>query len=333
MMKKTITLIYGDGIGHEVIEAARLVVEASGALVDWEVVEAGAEIKDKYGSPLPDNVLESIKRNKVALKGPTATPIGSGFRSVNVAIRKALNLYANIRPVKSFEGIKSIHEDVDIIIVRENTEGLYAGIEEMISEDEAVTKKIITKKSSKRIIKYAFEKARKENRKKVTAIHKANIMKLTDGMFLNCAKEISLDYKDIKFEDKIIDAACMDIVMNPNRYDVIVAPNFYGDILSDLVCGLVGGLGVAPGANIGNDYAVFEPVHGSAPDIAGKGIANPVSAILSAAIMLEHIGFINESERIEMAVKDMFASGELTYELGGQLNTQKFLQKIINKIK
>lgn len=331
-MKKVITLIYGDGIGREVIEAARLIVEASGALVEWEVVEAGAEIKDKYGTPLPDNVIKSIKRNKIALKGPTATPVGSGFRSVNVEIRKALNLYANVRPVKSFKGIKSLYNNVDIIIVRENTEGLYAGIEEMISEDKAVTKKIITKDASNRIINFAFEKAKEENRKKVTAIHKANIMKLTDGLFLNCAKEVSQKFKDIKFEDKIIDAACMDIVMNPNNYDVIAAPNFYGDILSDLVCGLVGGLGLAPGANIGNECAVFEPVHGSAPDIAGEGIANPVSAILSAVMMLKHIGFLKEAAKIENAVKEMFVEGELTYDLGGELNTKKFYQKIIKKI-
>ncbi len=331
-MKKLITLIYGDGIGREVIEAARLVVEASDAPVEWEVVEAGAEIKDKYGTPLPDNVIESIKRNKIALKGPTATPVGSGFRSVNVAIRKALNLYANVRPVKSFKGIKSLYNNVDIIIVRENTEGLYSGVEEMISENKALTKKIITKEASSRIIKYAFEKAKEENRKKVTAIHKANIMKLTDGLFLGCAKEISKDYNEIKFDNKIVDAACMDIVMNPSNYDVIVAPNFYGDILSDLVCGLVGGLGLAPGANIGSEYAVFEPVHGSAPDIAGKGLANPVSAIFSAVMMLKHIGFVKEAEKIENAVKEMFVQGELTCDLGGKLNTKKFYQKIIKKI-
>lgn len=329
---KTVTLIYGDGIGLEVIESAKNVVEASGADIDWEVVEAGVIAKDKYGTPLPENVIESIKSNKIALKGPTATPTGSGFRSVNVAIRRKLNLFANIRPVKSFNGIKSLYDNIDIIIIRENTEGLYTGIERMITDNKAETRKIISRDASNRIMEFAFNIAEVEGRKKVTAVHKANIMKLTDGLFLNCAKETAKKNTNIQFEEKIIDAACMDIVMNPHNYDIIAAPNFYGDILSDLVSGLVGGLGVAPGANIGNEYAVFEAVHGSAPDIAGKGIANPVSAILSAIMMLNHIGFIEEAKRIEQAIKETFANSEVTYDLGGNLNTKEFTLKVIEKI-
>lgn len=329
---KTVTLIYGDGIGLEVIKAAKKVVEASGANVDWEEVEAGAIAKDKYGTPLPGSVIESIKNNKVALKGPTATPTGSGFRSVNVAIRRKLDLFANVRPVKSFNGIKSLYNNIDIIIIRENTEGLYTGIERMITNNKAETRKIISRDASNKIMEFAFNMAEVEGREKVTAVHKANIMKLTDGLFLNCARETSKKNTNIKFEEKIIDAACMDIVMNPNNYDIIAAPNFYGDILSDLVSGLVGGLGVAPGANIGNEYAVFEAVHGSAPDIAGKGIANPVSAILSAIMMLNHIELHVEAKRIEQALKETFSNGELTYDLGGDLNTKEFTLKVIEKI-
>lgn len=330
---KTITLIYGDGIGKEVITSAKSIVEASGAQVDWEVQEAGAEAAEKYGKPIDDNVLESISRNGVALKGPTATPIGKGFRSVNVEIRKRLDLYVNLRPLRSFEGVKSLYQDINLTIVRENTEGLYIGIEKQVDEGRAEATKVITKKASDRIVKYAFDYARSMGRKKVTAIHKANIMKLTDGLFLNCAKGIAQNYPDITFNDKIIDAACMDLALNPYAYDVLVAPNLYGDIISDLGSALVGGLGVAPGANIGEHVAVFEAVHGSAPDIAGKDLANPTSAILSAAMMLKHLGMKTEGERVENAVAACFATGQMTGELGGTLGCKAFTEAVIKNMK
>lgn len=330
---QTITLIYGDGIGKEVIASAKAVVEASGAQVDWEVQEAGAEAAEKYGKPIDDAVLESISRNGVALKGPTATPVGKGFRSVNVEVRKRLDLYVNLRPLRSFEGVKSLYQNIDLTIVRENTEGLYIGIEKQVDEGRAEATKVITKKASDRIVKYAFDYARDMGKKKVTAIHKANIMKLTDGLFLNCAKEIAQGYPDIAFNDKIIDAACMDLALNPYAYDVLVAPNLYGDIISDLGSALVGGLGVAPGANLGDGVAVFEAVHGSAPDIAGKDLANPTSAILSSAMMLKHLGMKEEGQRIEDAIAACFASGQMTGELGGTLGCKAFTEAIIKNMK
>lgn len=330
---KTITLIYGDGIGKEVIASAKAIVEASGAQVDWEVQEAGAEACDKYGTPIDDAVLESIARNGVALKGPTATPIGKGFRSVNVEIRKRLDLYVNLRPLRSFEGVKSLYQNIDLTIVRENTEGLYIGIEKQVDADRAEATKVITRHASERIVKYAFDYAEKMGKEKVTAIHKANIMKLTDGLFLNCAKEVAQNYPNIMFHDKIIDAACMDLALNPYAYDVLVAPNLYGDIISDLGSALVGGLGVAPGANIGEQAAVFEAVHGSAPDIAGKDIANPTSAILSSAMMLKHIGMTAEGQRIEDAVARCFANGQMTNELGGTLGCKAFTNAVIQNMK
>jgi isocitrate dehydrogenase (NAD+) len=330
---QTITLIYGDGIGKEVIASAKAIVEASGAKVDWEVQEAGAEAAEKYGKPIDDAVLESISRNGVALKGPTATPIGKGFRSVNVEIRKRLDLYVNLRPLRSFEGVKSLYQNIDLTIVRENTEGLYIGIEKQVDEGRAEVTKVITKKASDRIVKYAFDYARDMGKKKVTAIHKANIMKLTDGLFLNCAKEVAQGYPDIAFNDKIIDAACMDLALNPYSYDVMVAPNLYGDIISDLGSALVGGLGVAPGANIGEGVAVFEAVHGSAPDIAGKDLANPTSAILSSAMMLKHLGMKEEGQRVEDAVAACFAAGQMTGELGGTLGCKAFTEAVIRNMK
>lgn len=330
---QTVTLIYGDGIGKEVIASAKAIVEASGAAIDWEVQEAGAEAAEKYGKPIDDAVLESIARNGVALKGPTATPIGKGFRSVNVEIRKKLDLYVNLRPLRSFEGINSLYQNIDMTIVRENTEGLYIGIEKMVDDDHAEATKVITRKASERIVKYAFDYAEKMGKKKVTAIHKANIMKLTDGLFLNCAKEVAAKYPNIGFNDKIIDAACMDVTLNPYAYDVLVAPNLYGDIFSDLCSALVGGLGVAPGANIGDNAAVFEAVHGSAPDIAGKDIANPTSAILSSAMMLKHIGMTVEGKRIEDAVAACFAAGQMTGELGGKLGCKAFTDAVIANMK
>lgn len=262
-----VTLIPGDGIGPEVAYAAKEVIDATGVPIQWDIVEAGEAVMQQYGTPLPDYVLDSIKRNKVALKGPITTPVGTGFRSVNVALRKALDLYANLRPCKAFKGVKTHYEDVpvDLIIVRENTEDLYAGIEHMVGKDAAESIKIITREASERIVRFAFEYAVKEGRKKVTAVHKANIMKLTDGLFLECAQKVAQDYPQIEFENMIVDAMCMKLVQSPENYDVLVMPNLYGDILSDLCAGLVGGLGIAPGANIGAEAAVFEPIHGSAP--------------------------------------------------------------------
>ncbi|APC79530.1 isocitrate/isopropylmalate dehydrogenase family protein [Clostridium botulinum] len=332
-MKYDITLIPGDGIGPEVTEAARKVIDAVGADINWHVVEAGEKVLDKYKTPLPDYVLDSIKETKVALKGPVTTPVGKGFRSVNVTLRKSLNLYANIRPVKSYKGIKSRYENVDLIIVRENTEDLYAGIEHMIGDDIAESIKVITKKASDRIVDYAFDIARKENRNKVTAVHKANIMKLSDGLFLNCAKEVASKNKDIDFEDVIVDAMAMKLVLNPEKYDVLVMPNLYGDILSDMAAGLVGGLGLLPGANIGYEGAVFEAAHGAAPDIAGKNKANPTACILSGAMMLNYIGENEKAKKIENAIEKVFVEGKyLTEDLGGSSTTEEFTKAIIENL-
>ena len=284
------TLIPGDGIGPEITEAARRVLEATGVEIDWQVVDAGQDIMAEYGTPLPDNVLESIRETGIALKGPVTTPVGSGFRSVNVALRQALDLYVNLRPAISIPGVKSRYEDIDLVIVRENTEDLYAGIEHMVGEDAAESIKIITRKASERVTRFAFEYARAQGRHKVTAVHKANIMKCSDGLFLESARHVAESYSDIEFEDRIVDNMCMQLVQKPELYDVMVMPNLYGDILSDLCAGLVGGLGVAPGANIGDTMAVFEPVHGSAPKYAGKNKANATATILSARLMLQASG-------------------------------------------
>jgi len=331
-----ITLIPGDGVGPEVIDAARRCIEATGARIEWEVVEAGAEVMEKYGTPLPDHVLESIRRNRVALKGPVTTPVGEGFRSVNVAIRKALDLYACVRPCRWYPGVRSSHQGVDLVIIRENTEDLYAGVEfaegeretreliEFVSkkgrgsvrEDSGISLKAISRSGSERIVRFAFRYARENRRRKVTAVHKANIMKFSDGLFLEAARRVAQEFPDIEFEDRIVDNMCMQLVQKPQLYDVIVAPNLYGDILSDLCAGLVGGLGVAPGANIGDEFAVFEPTHGSAPKYAGKNKVNPTAAILSGAMMLRHIGEEEKAERLERAVADVIAEGRyVTYDL------------------
>ncbi|OFI01566.1 isocitrate dehydrogenase [Clostridium acetireducens DSM 10703] len=332
-MAYNITLIPGDGIGPEVIYAAKKVIDASGVEINWEVVEAGSKVIDEYGTPLPDYVLESINKNKVALKGPVTTPVGKGFRSVNVALRKTFNLYANIRPIKTYEGVPSRYKDVDLIVVRENTEDLYAGIEHMVSEDIAESVKIISKKASDRIVKYAFELAKKENRKKVTAVHKANIMKLSDGLFLKCSKEMAEKYKEIAFEDVIVDAMSMKLVLNPEKYDVLVMPNLYGDILSDMASGLVGGLGIVPGANIGEDIAIFESAHGSAPDIAGQDKANPAATMLSGALMLKYLGEFKAADKIEKAIAKVLKEGKhVTFELGGNAGTKEFTEAVINEL-
>ena len=317
-----VTLIPGDGIGPEVTKAMVKVVEATGVNIKWEEVKAGTEVIEKYNTPIPDYVIDSIKKNKVAIKGPITTPIGKGFKSVNVTLRQNLDLYVNLRPIKSFKGIKSRYEDVDLIIVRENTEDLYAGIEHKIGDYGAESIKLITKPACERICEFAFKYAKDNNRQKVTGVHKANIMKLSDGLFLNTFREVGQKY-DIKFDDLIVDAAAMNLVLNPENYDVMVMPNLYGDILSDLCSGLVGGLGIIPGANIGKDYAVFEAVHGSAPQIANKNIANPTALIQSAIMMLKHLKEYDAAKKIENALEKVFLKGEkLTVDLGGNATTE-----------
>jgi len=333
-MAHRVTLIPGDGIGPELAEATRRVLDASGVAFEWETVDAGEAVMAKYGTPLPEHVLESIKRNRIALKGPITTPIGEGFRSVNVTLRQVLGLYANLRPARSMKGLETRYEDVDLVIVRENTEDLYAGIEHMVGRDAAESIKIITREASERIARFAFEYAVANGRHKVTAVHKANIMKLSDGLFLESCRTIAAEYDGrIEFEDRIVDNMCMQLVQKPELYDVMVLPNLYGDIVSDLCAGLVGGLGVAPGANIGPDSAVFEPVHGSAPKYAGLDKANPTAMILSGALMLRHLGYPAEATHLEDAVRDVIAEGvSTTYDLGGTAGTAAFADAIVARL-
>ncbi len=302
-MARTITLIPGDGIGPEVADATRRVLDASGVKIEWEVQEAGAAIAEKRGTTLPDEVLDSVRRNKVALKGPIGTPIGKGFRSVNVTLRQALDLYANVRPIRSLPGIEPRFEGTDIVIVRENTEDLYAGLELMIMPGVVQAIKLITERACLRICEYAFDYAQRLHRKRVSVVHKANIMKLSDGLLLECFRKVALKYPRIEPHEVIVDACAMQMVRNANKLDVIVTENLYGDILSDLGAGLVGGLGIVPGANIGLECAVFEAVHGTAPDIAGQGIANPTALIQSGIMMLHHLGEHSAAKKIEKALK------------------------------
>jgi isocitrate dehydrogenase (NAD+) len=317
VMTYRVTLIPGDGTGPELIEATRRVLEATGVSFDWDVQDAGADVMDKYGTPLPEAVLDSIRENKVGLKGPITTPVGTGFRSVNVAIRMALDLYANLRPARYMQGVRSRYEDIDIVAVRENTEGLYAGIEhDVIPGEAAETIRIITRKASERVVRFAFEYARANGRRKVTAVHKANILKATDGLFLSVAREVAERYPDIDFEDRIVDNMCMQLVQRPYEYDVLVLPNLFGDIVSDLCSGLVGGLGMAPGANIGDELAVFEPVHGSAPKYAGQNKVNPTATILSGVLMLRHLGEKESADRVQDAIAAVIAEGKnVTYDM------------------
>ena len=333
-MAHRVTLIPGDGIGPELAEATRRVLDATGVEFEWEVQEAGEATIASEGTPLPERVLDSIRRNKIALKGPITTPVGSGFRSVNVGLRQALNLYANLRPARSMAGVPSRYDDVDLVIVRENTEDLYAGIEHMVGRDAAESIKIITRAASERIARFAFEYAVANGRRKVTAVHKANIMKLSDGLFLESCRTIAAEYDGrIEFEDRIVDNMCMQLVQKPDLYDVLVLPNLYGDIVSDLAAGLVGGLGVAPGANIGEDGAVFEPVHGSAPKYAGQNKANPTALILSGALMLRHLGYAEVGERVEHAVRAVIAEGRTTTsDLGGSAGTSQFADAVIERL-
>lgn len=323
-----VTLIPGDGIGPEVSKSMVRVVEATGIDINWEIVNAGLNVIEEYNTPLPDHVIESIKKNKIAIKGPITTPVGKGFKSVNVTLRQALDLYVNLRPIKTFKGIKSRYENVDLVIVRENTEDLYAGIEHKLGDYGAESIKIITKAACERIVEFACDYVKENNRKKLTGVHKANIMKLTDGLFLKVFRDISEKNK-IDYDDLIVDAATMNLVLNPEKYDVLVMPNLYGDILSDLCAGLVGGLGIIPGANIGKDCAIFEAVHGSAPDIEGTNKANPTALIQSAIMMLRYLGEHNAAKKIERALEKVFIEGRvLTVDLGGNATTDEFTEEL-----
>ncbi len=354
-----VTLIPGDGVGPEVISAAKTCIEATGVRIRWEQMEAGSGVMEKHGTPLPDGVIDSIRKNKVALKGPITTPVGTGFRSVNVSIRKKLDLYACVRPCKWYRGVRSRYRDIDLVVVRENTEDLYAGVEfqegtpeadefiEFVEErkgvklrkDSGISLKPISRFASERIVRFAFEYARKNGRRKVTAVHKANIMKYSDGVFLESARRVAQEFPEIEFEERIVDNMCMQLVQKPELYDVIVAPNIYGDILSDLCAGLVGGLGVAPGANIGDEFAVFEPTHGSAPKYAGLNRVNPTAAILSGVLMLRHLGEEEAARKLESAVAKVIAEGKhVTYDLKDDPNdpsavgTREMAQAIVRAL-
>ena len=358
MVAYNVTLIPGDGIGPEVTAAARRVLEATGVAFHWDITEAGADVMEKYGTPLPEAVIESVRKNRVALKGPITTPVGSGFRSVNVALRKTLDLYACVRPCKTYPGVPSLYREVDIVVVRENTEDLYAGVEfekgapetarlirlaaeakrGIVREDSGISLKAISETGSRKIVKFAFEYARAYKRKKVTALHKANILKFSDGLFLAVAREVARDYPDIEFEDRIIDNMTMQLVKRPWQFDVVVAPNLYGDIISDLCAGLVGGLGVAPGANVGDEFAVFEPTHGSAPKYAGQNKANPMAVMLSGVIMLRHLGEAGAADRLEGAIAGVIAEGKnVTYDMKPDnsrgVGTAQVADAVIEKLK
>lgn len=329
---KRVTLVKGDGIGPEISEAVIRIIEASGAQIEWDVQTAGTDVIETEGVPLPQRVLDSIKQNKVALKSPVTTPIGKGFRSVNVQLRKDLDLYANLRPCYNLPAVKTRYDNVDIVVVRENTEDLYAGIERQINEETAESIKIITKKASLRIAKFAFDYAVKNNRKLVTVVTKANICKLSDGLFLNCAREIAQNYPQIEFKEILVDNCCMQLVQNPNQFDVLLLPNLYGDIVSDLCAGLIGGLGIAQGANIGSNCAVFEPVHGSAPDIAGQNKANPTAMLMSAIEMLNYIGERESGAKIRNALFNTLEYGIKTPDLGGTSSCSEFANAIIQRL-
>ncbi len=362
MAKHTVTLIPGDGIGPEISDAMVKVVNATGVDIEWETADAGAHLMDEYGTPLPDYVIDSVKKNKIAIKGPITTPVGTGFRSVNVALRKQLDLYTNLRPCKSIAGTGARYDNVDVVLVRENTEDLYAGIEfeegkaetkeliDFISKtgagdiraDSGISIKPISVFATKRIVKFAFEYALANNRHKVTAVHKANIQKFSDGLFLHVARDVAKEYEDkIEFEDRIVDATCMGLVLRPETFDVVVLPNLYGDIVSDLCAGLIGGLGIAPGANIGDECAIFEPVHGSAPIHAGKNVANPTAILLSAVMMLGHIGERDASERVFGAISKVIGDGnDVTYDIkrtitgstDGSVSTSEFADALIKAL-
>jgi len=331
--KYAVTLLPGDGIGPEVVEAAVEVIEATGVTIEWERFEIGAQAQQTHGTTLPPAVLESIRKNKAALKGPTTTPVGGGHVSVNVGLRRALDLYANLRPIRNIPGVKSRYDGVDLYVVRENTESLYAGLEHVVVPGVVESLKVITADASTRIARFAFAFARRRGRRKISAIHKANIMKLSDGLFLDCCRKIALEYPEIVYEELIVDNACLQLVTDPTRFDVILTENLYGDILSDLCAGLVGGLGFAPGGNFGDQAVVFETVHGSAPDIAGKGIANPIASMLSGVMLLRHLGEVAAADRLKRAIFDHLAKGRiLTPDMGGQATTAQVRDGIRNEL-
>lgn len=329
---KRVTLIKGDGIGPEISDAVVRIIEASGAQIEWDMQTAGADVIESEGVPLPQRVLDSVKKNGVALKSPVTTPIGKGFRSVNVQLRKDLDLYANLRPCYNLPNVKTRFDNVDIVVVRENTEDLYAGIERQVDKDTAESIKIITRKASLRIAEFAFDYAVKNNRKEVCVVTKANICKLSDGLFLECARTIAEKYPQIKFREVLVDNCCMQLVQNPNQFDVLLLPNLYGDIVSDLCAGLIGGLGIAQGANIGTDYAVFEPVHGSAPDIAGQNKANPTAMLMSAIEMLNYIGEREAATKIRKALFATLEAEIKTGDLGGNSSCSEFADAIIERL-
>jgi isocitrate dehydrogenase (NAD+) len=333
-MSQRVTLVPGDGIGPEVTEAVVRIFRAAGVGIEWERHDAGASAFERYGKSLPAELLDSIRRNRVALKGPVTTPIGEGFTSVNVGLRKALDLYANLRPVANLAGVPSRFTNVDLVIVRENTEDLYSGLEHEVVPGVVESLKIITERASTRIARFAFDHARRHGRQRVTAIHKANIMKLGDGLFLESVRAVARDYADVSYDERIVDAACMHLVMRPERFDVLLLPNLYGDIVSDLCAGLVGGLGVVPGANVGADCAVFEAVHGSAPDIANQNVANPTALLLSALMMLQHLGETANAARIRAALDRVLEAGRVrTRDLGGTASTTEFTEAICTALR
>jgi len=327
------TLIAGDGIGPEVVAATIRVIEATGVVIKWESQPAGAMAIALEGSPLPQKTIDSIRKTGLALKGPTTTPVGGGHASINVALRKALDLYANVRPIKTLPGVKTRYDHVDLVIIRENTEDLYSGLEHVVVPGVVESIKVITEKASTRIAKFAFNYARTHGRKRVTAVHKANIMKLSDGLFLDCCAKVAADFPDIKYDDIIVDNCCMQLVLDPTRFDMLLLENLYGDIVSDLCAGLIGGLGLAPGANIGEKGATFEAVHGSAPDIAGKNIANPIALILSGALLLDHIGEVDAGNRVRAAVLAVLKEGKsVPRDLGGSASTSEIGEAIATRI-
>ena len=332
-MSHHIVLIPGDGIGPEVSSATVRLVEAAGVRVEWETIKAGAEALAEYGTPLPNRLLDSLRRHRVGLKGPVSTAIGGGFPSVNVALRKALDLYANFRPVRNLPGVPARFGEVDLIIFRENTEDLYSGLEHEVVPGVVESLKIITERASTRIARHAFEYARRAGRKKITSIHKANIMKLSDGLFLKCCQAVARDYPEVAYNEMIVDNACMQLVMNPDRFDVLLLENLYGDIISDLCAGLVGGLGLVPGANLGDDHAIFEAVHGTAPDIAGQNAANPTAMMLTAVLMLRHLGEREAADRAERALHTVYSERRaLTRDVGGEASTTEFTEAVVRAL-
>jgi isocitrate dehydrogenase (NAD+) len=331
-----VTLIPGDGIGPEVVSAAVEVIEASGARLEWQRAAAGAGAVPTHGTPIPAETLDAVRRTKLALKGPLATPIGEGFRSVNVALRKEFDLYANVRPARSFEGVETRYSNIDLVVIRENTQGLYSGVEHYVDEERSAAESIsiITRRGSERIVEYAFRFAKTRGRRRVTLVHKANILKATSGLFLETGRQVAARHPEIEFKEMIVDNCAMQLVKNPNQFDVIVTTNLFGDILSDLTSGLVGGLGLTAGANIGQDAAIFEAVHGTAPDIAGKGVANPTAVMLAGVMLLEHIGERTASEKLMHAVRDTIASKEAnTGDLGGTATTRMFTNAILKRLR